>query len=100
LSREEGIHHQTLRLDGPISMRQRVAPGRKDVVTMLAGFGDRKPDEVSEQIDSLELTWLITNVEQRYGVTLDLDDEELAQMRTITGALAVFREALAGAGHG
>lgn len=81
-------------------MSQRAAPAREDVVTMLAGFGDRKPDEVSEQLDSLELTWLITNVERRYGLTLDLDDEVLGQMMTITGALAVFREALAGAGYG
>jgi hypothetical protein len=96
---EESIH-EALRLDGPIGMSQRTAPGRDDVVTMLAGFGDRRPDEVSEQLDSLELTWLITNVEQRYGLTLDLDDEELSQMKTITGALAMFQEALAGAGYG
>ena len=100
MSREESIRHDNLRLDGLIGMSQRAAPGREDVVTMLARFGDRKPDEVSEQLDSLELTWLITNIERWYGVTLDLDDEELTQMRTITGALAVFREALAGAGYG
>jgi acyl carrier protein len=81
-------------------MSQRAAPGREDIVSMLAAFGDRKPDEVSEQIDSLELTWLITNVEQRYEVTLDLDDDEMAQMKTITGAIAVFREALVGAEYG
>jgi acyl carrier protein len=90
----------TFRLDGQIRMSQRAVPGREDVVTMLAAFGDRKIDEVAEQIDSLELTWLITSIEERYEVTLDLDDEEFAQMRTITGVLAVFREALAGAGHG
>ena len=81
-------------------MSQRAVPGREDIVTMLAAYGDRELDEVCEQIDSLELTWLITSVEERYEVTLDLDDEEFAQMRTISGALAVFREALAGAGHG
>jgi acyl carrier protein len=81
-------------------MSQRAAFGREEVVSILAAFGDRKPDEVSEQIDSLELTWLITIVEQRYALTLDLDDEEMAQMRTITGAIAVFREALVGAEYG
>jgi hypothetical protein len=72
---------------------------RHDVIDMLAAFGQRSPDEVDEQIGSLELTWLITMVEQRYGVTLDLSDATLDQMTTVSGAVTSLAEVLAGAGH-
>jgi hypothetical protein len=82
-------------------MSQRGAPGRADIVAMLAAFGDRAPEAVPERIGSLELTWLITGVEQAYGVTLDLSEDELSKMTTVTGAVAALRDALAaGAGHG
>lgn len=67
---------------------------------MLATFGDRAPDAVGEQIGSLELTWLITKVEQRYDVILDVSDDQLAQMGTVSGALTVLHDALAQAPHG
>jgi hypothetical protein len=81
-------------------MSQRAAPGRDEIVAMLAAFGDRSPDSVPEKIGSLELTWLITSVEQTYQVTLDPSDEELASMTTLSGAVQAFRDLLAGAGHG
>ncbi len=74
-------------------------PDRADVIAMLAAFGDRSAGEVAEQIGSLELTWLITKVEQEYGTMLDLSDEDLAAMTTVTTAVAGIRAALAGAGH-
>ncbi len=46
--------------------------------SMLAGYGDRQPGEVGEELGSLELTWLITQAEQRYSVLLDLSDETFA----------------------
>lgn len=58
---------------------------------MLATYGDRRPDQVPEAIDSLELTWLVHQVEQRYG-ELDIDDDSLARMSTVTGAVEVLRE--------
>jgi len=76
------------------------APDHADVVGMLASFGDRGADEVAERIGSLELTWLITKVEERYEVTLDLSDDELAQMSTVSGAVAVLHDVLAGSVHG
>jgi hypothetical protein len=76
------------------------APGRADIVAMLAEFGDRAPQDVPDRIGSLELTWLITCVEQRYQVTLDLGEDELARMTTVDGVVAALRDALAGAGHG
>jgi hypothetical protein len=74
-------------------------PDRGAVVTMLATFGDRAPDTVGERIGSLELTWLITKVEQQYDVSLDLSDDVLSRMTTIAGAVAELREALGGSGH-
>ncbi len=74
------------------------APSRDDVIAMLASFGQRSPGEVAEQIGSLELTWLITKVELRYGITLDLSDEAIAQMSTLTGAVSVLQDVLDGTG--
>ena len=73
-------------------------PERGDVVDMLASYRNRTPEAVGERIDSLELAWLMHQVEQRYGVTLDLDDDALARMSTVTGAVDVLGEAMAGAG--
>jgi hypothetical protein len=64
---------------------------RSDVVAMLASYGDRRPDQVPEAIDSLELAWLIHQVEQRYGA-LDIDDDALPRMFTVAGAVAVLRD--------
>ncbi|MBM7773708.1 hypothetical protein JOD54_003912 [Actinokineospora baliensis] len=78
-----------------------VPPDRAEVVAMLSGFGDRATGEVGESLDSLELTWLIAQVEQRYGVELDLSDEVFAGMATVTGAVDTLAKVLPGAdGHG
>ena len=68
------------------------APDRQAVVAMLATYGNREPEAVRERIDSLELAWLVHQVEQRYGVSLDLSDEALARMSTVTGAVDVLRD--------
>ena len=57
---------------------------------MLATYRDRQPEQVPEAIDSLELAWLIHQVEQRYG-ELDIDDDAIARMSTVTGAVDVLR---------
>ncbi|MFB9407073.1 MULTISPECIES: phosphopantetheine-binding protein [Dactylosporangium] len=59
---------------------------------MLATYGDRRPQDVAEGIDSLELAWLIHQLEQHYGTALDLSDEDLARMSTVDGAVAVLSE--------
>jgi acyl carrier protein len=76
------------------------APDRQEVVAILATLGDRPVEEVGDRIGSLELTWLITQIEQRYGITLDLDDEDLSRMTTVPGAVAALHDALADAGPG
>lgn len=66
-------------------------PQRSDVVAMLATYGERQPEQVTEAIDSLELAWLIHQIEERYG-ELDVDDDMIAQMSTVTGVLDVLKE--------
>jgi acyl carrier protein len=71
-----------------------VAPDRGEVVAMLATYGNREPAQVRERIDSLDLAWLVHQVEQRYDVTLDLPDEQLARMSTVAGAVEVLSEVM------
>jgi hypothetical protein len=66
---------------------------------MLATYGDRQPEEVPEVIDSLELAWLVHQIEQRYG-ELDVDDDMFGRMSTVTGAVEVLRELQVGSAHG
>ena len=66
-------------------------PQRSDVVEMLATYGDRRPEEVPEVIDSLELAWLVHQIEQRYG-ELDVDDDMFRRMSTVTGVVEVLRD--------
>jgi acyl carrier protein len=61
---------------------------------MVASFGDRPVAEVGERIDSIQLAWLVHQVEQRYGVQLELDDAQFGRMSTISGAVEVLREAV------
>jgi len=58
---------------------------------MLATYGDRSPENIPEAIDSLELAWLLHQLEQRWGA-LDLDDDMVARMSTVTGVLGVLTE--------
>jgi hypothetical protein len=64
------------------------------VVELLAAFGDRAPESVDDVVGSLELTWLIAQVEDRYSVVLDLSDAELARITTVADAADVLREAI------
>ena len=71
---------------------------RSDVVAMLATYGDRQPEQVPEAIDSLELAWLIHQIEQRYG-PLDVDDDMLARMSTVTSVVDLLKDLRAGSSH-
>ena len=68
--------------------------GRDQVVQLLAAFGDRAPESVDDVVGSLELTWLIAQVEERYSVVLDLTDEQLARISTVADAADVLCAAL------
>jgi hypothetical protein len=67
-------------------------PQRAELLTMLAAFGDRRPEQVPESIDSMELAWLIHQVEERYGRRIDLDDAVLARMTSVSSAAEVLRD--------
>lgn len=75
-------------------MSAEASPGRDEVIAMLATYGDRTPDQVREKLDSLELAWLIHQVEQRYKAELDLDDEQILQMSTVDGAVTVLEKVM------
>lgn len=79
---------------------RRQAPDRFEVIAILAAMGNRVPDEVAEEIGSLELAWLVSQVEERYDTTLELDDEALRQMTTVSGAVATIHQMLAGTADG
>jgi acyl carrier protein len=71
---------------------------RSDVVAMLATYGDRQPEQVPEAIDSLELAWLIHQIEQRYG-PLDVDDDMLARMSTVTSVVDLLADLRVGSSY-
>jgi acyl carrier protein len=75
-------------------------PDRAEVLAMLATFGDRSPEAVQDDLGSLELTWLIAEFEQRYGLELDLSDERIDTIRTVDDATEVLREAVTGTAVG
>lgn len=68
------------------------SPDRAELLAMLTAFGDRRPEQVPESIDSMELAWLIHQVEERYGRRIDLDDAALARITSITAAEQILRE--------
>lgn len=67
-----------------------------DVVAMLARYGNRSPSAVGEHIDSLELAWLVHQVEERYGAALELSDDELGRILTVSDAVDVLGRAVEG----
>ena len=69
-------------------------PTRDDVLMMLAGLDGRSRDDVEERIESMELAWLVHQVEQHYGVRVELDEQHYGRMMTVTGAVDVIREVL------
>ena len=68
--------------------------GRADLVSMLAELTAKPADQVSDRVGSMELAWLVHLVEQRYDRRLELTDDQLAGIRTVDDALAVFRTSL------
>jgi hypothetical protein len=67
-------------------------PNRERITGMLAAYSNCPPDAVPENIDSLGVAWLVDQVERRLNFSLDLDDETLARMSTVDGAVEVLQE--------
>ncbi|GAA2133706.1 hypothetical protein GCM10009760_10160 [Kitasatospora kazusensis] len=70
---------------------------RQAVVELLAAYHGRPAADQPEEIDSIELAWLIHQVEQTHQVELDLDDDQLTRMSGVAGAVEVLAEILAAA---
>ncbi|GAB3253781.1 acyl carrier protein [Micromonospora halotolerans] len=68
--------------------------GRADLVSMLAELTAKPVDQVPDRVGSMELAWLVHLVEQRYDRRLELTDDQLAGIRTVDDALAVFQTSL------
>ncbi len=68
-------------------------PSRENIVAIIAAYADRPPDSVPERIDSLGVAWLLHEAEGRFGIILEPDDELLAQMSTVDGAVEALQEA-------
>jgi acyl carrier protein len=66
---------------------------REDVLAILAESGNRPLDVVTEQIDSLGVAWLVHEAERRFGAPLQITDDLLEEMTTVTGAVRVLRAA-------
>lgn len=64
------------------------------MLAMLAELGTRAADSELERLTSMEVAWLVHQVEQRYGVELDLEDEELARLRTVSDAVSLLDESV------
>ena len=69
------------------------APGRAEVIAIIAHFADRPPADVPESIDSLGVAWLVHEAQRRFGIAIELDDDLLVRMSTVTGAVEVLQAA-------
>ncbi len=78
-------------------MTDPAALDRDQLVSMLAPLAHRAANPEAERLDSMEVAWLVHQVEQRYQVTLDLDDESLGRLRTLTDATQILGESVAAA---
>ncbi|MFC4033173.1 acyl carrier protein [Streptomyces polygonati] len=67
---------------------------RQEVVALLARLGNRSPEQVDEHIGSLELTWLMAELEQEHEVEIDLTEHQFATVRTIDDAVVVLSAVL------
>lgn len=61
---------------------------------MLEELGSRGVDSAVERLTSMEVAWLVHQVEQRYEVEFDLDDDQLARLRTISDAVRLLGESV------
>ena len=67
---------------------------RADVLEMLQPLTERATDPGRERLSSMEVAWLVHQVEQRYGLRLDLDDEQLGELRTVSDAVRLLGESV------
>ena len=67
---------------------------RAGVLEMLQPLNERATDPGRERLSSMEVAWLVHQVEQRYGLRLDLDDDQLGELRTVADAVRLLGESV------
>ena len=67
-------------------------PGRADVIAILATMGERSPDEVAEEIGSLELAWLVSQVEELSRRAREVAANDMALYDGIAASQRQFEE--------
>lgn len=72
---------------------------RADVLQMLQSLNERATDPARERLSSMEVAWIVHQVEQRYSIELDLDDDQLAKLRTIDDAVQLLGESVRAGGE-
>ena len=75
-------------------MSDNPALDRADVLQMLQPLNERTSDPGRERLSSMEVAWLVHQVEQRYSVRLDLEDDQLARLRTVSDAVQLLGESV------
>ena len=75
-------------------------PESREIAELLAGSVHGMPRADDELLSSLELAWLLHRVEVQYGVDVELGDEQLAEMSTVSRAATVLADVIAGARDG
>lgn len=80
-------------------MSAQPALDRADVLQMLQSLNERATDPARERLSSMEVAWVVHQVEQRYSVELDLDDDQLAKLRTIDDAVQLLGESVRAGGE-
>jgi acyl carrier protein len=75
-------------------MQNQPALDRATVLRMLEELNNGGADPARERLASMEVAWLVHQVEQRYDVQIDLDDDQLARLRTISDAVEVLGESV------
>ena len=71
-------------------------PESRAIAALFASSAEGAPRAVDEELDSLELASLLHQVELQYGVELDLGDDQLEQMSTLSHAANLLADVIAG----
>jgi acyl carrier protein len=75
-------------------MESQPALDRATVLRILEELNNGHADPARERLASMEVAWLVHQVEQRYDVQIELDDDQLARLRTISDAVEVLGESV------
>ena len=67
---------------------------RADLIQILATLADQPVSAVPQRVGSMEVAWLVHQIETDTGRQLGLSDADLAAIVTVDDAVRVFNERL------